>query len=164
VFHDGEPFDAEAVRFNFERNKTAPYSRRQTELKPVRGVTVLDPHTVRIDLSEPYAPLMAQLADRAGMMVSPKAARDLGDKLATPPVCAGPYRFAEWVAQDRIVFEKFPRYWDAGAAHMDKVVYLPIPDDTVRLANLRSGGLDLIERVTPTDIAIVRADQRVKLY
>jgi len=164
VFHDGEPFDAEAVRFNFERNKTASYSRRQTELKPVRGVTVLDPHTVRMELSEPYAPLMAKLADRAGMMVSPKAARELGDKLATHPVCAGPYRFAEWVAQDRIVFEKFERYWDAGAVHIDKVVYLPIPDDTVRLANLRAGGLDLIERVTPTDIATVRADARVKLY
>jgi peptide/nickel transport system substrate-binding protein len=79
VFQDGEPLDAEAVRFNFERNKTAPYSRRQSELKPVKAVTVVDPHTLRIELSEPYAPLIAQLADRAGMMVSPKAARTLGD-------------------------------------------------------------------------------------
>ena len=81
TFHDGEPFDAEAVRFNIERYKTAPYSRRQSELAPVKSVTVVDPVTVRFELSEPYAPLLAQLADRAGMMVSPKAARELGDKL-----------------------------------------------------------------------------------
>jgi peptide/nickel transport system substrate-binding protein len=164
VFHDGEPFDAEAVRFNFERNKTAPYSRRQSELKPVTAVTVRDPHTVRIELSEPYAPLLAQLADRAGMMVSPKAARELGDKLATHPVCAGPYKFVEWVAQDRIVFERFADYWNAEAVAIDKVVYLPIPDDTVRLANLRAGGLQIIERVAPSDLATVRGDPRVKLY
>jgi len=164
TFHDGEPLDAEAVRFNFERNKTAPYSRRQSELKPVKAVVVVDPHTVRIELSEPYAPLLAQLADRAGMMVSPKAARARGDKLAIHPVCAGPYKFAEWVAQDRIVFERFADYWNAGAVTLDKVIYLPIPDDTVRLANLRAGGLQLIERVSPSDIATLRSDARVKLY
>ena len=164
VFHDGEPFDAEAVRFNFARNKSAPYSRRQSELKPVKAVSVVDPHTVRIELAEPYAPLLAQLADRAGMMVSPKAARQLGDKLATHPVCAGPYKFLEWVAQDRIVFERFAGYWNAGAVSLDRVVYLPIPDDTVRLANLRAGGLQIIERVTPSDLATVRGDPRVKLY
>jgi peptide/nickel transport system substrate-binding protein len=164
VFHDGEPFDAEAVRFNFERNKTAPYSRRQSELKPVTAVTAVDAHTVRIELSEPYAPLLAQLADRAGMMVSPKAARELGDKLATHPVCAGPYKFVEWTAQDRIVFERFPGYWNAGAIAIDKVIYLPIPDDTVRLANLRAGGLQIIERVAPSDLPTLRGDARVKLY
>jgi peptide/nickel transport system substrate-binding protein len=164
VFHDGEPFDAEAVRFNIERDKTAPYSRRKSELKPVKELTVIDPFTVRFELSEPYAPLLAQLADRAGMMVSPKAARELGEKLATRPVCAGPYKFAEWVPQDRIVFEKFERYWNAGAVHIERVSYLPVPDDTVRLANLRSGGFQLSERVAPTDIATVRSDPRIQLY
>jgi peptide/nickel transport system substrate-binding protein len=164
VFHDGEPFDAEAVRFNFERNQTAPYSRRQSELKPVKAVAVVDPRTVRIELSEPYAPLLAQLADRAGMMVSPKAARQLGEKLATHPVCAGPYKFVAWVAQDRIVFERFASYWNAGAVAIDKVIYLPIPDDTVRLANLRAGGLQIIERVAPSDLATLRGDERAKLY
>ncbi len=163
VFHDGTPFDAEAVRFNLERDKTAPYSRRKTELKPVRTITVVDSHTVRLDLSEPYVPLLAQLADRAGMMVSPKAARELGEKLATHPVCAGPYRFVEWVAQDRIVFDKFDQYWNKAAVGIDRVVYLPLPDDTVRLANLRAGGLQIIERVAPTDVATVRGDARVRL-
>jgi peptide/nickel transport system substrate-binding protein len=164
VFHDGEPLDAEAVRFNLERNKTAAYSRRQSELKPVKGLTVVDPLTVRFELSEPYAPLMAQLADRAGMMVSPKAARELGEKMTNRPVCAGPYKFVEWAPQDRIVFERFERYWNAGAIHIDRVAYLPVPDDTVRLANLRSGGFQLTERIAPTDLATVRGDPRVRLY
>ncbi len=164
VFHDGEPLDAEAVRFNLERNKTAAYSRRQSELKPVKGLVVVDPLTVRFELSEPYAPLMAQLADRAGMMVSPKAARELGEKMTNRPVCAGPYKFVEWVPQDRIVFERFERYWNAGAIHIDRVAYLPVPDDTVRLANLRSGGFQLTERIAPTDLATVRGDPRVRLY
>ncbi len=164
VFHDGEPFDAEAVRFNIERYKTAAYSRRKSELKPVKELTVVDPGTVRFELSEPYAPLLAQLADRAGMMVSPKAAREQGEKLATRPVGAGPYKFVEWVAQDRIVFEKFDRYWNAAAIHIDRVSYLPVPDDTVRLANLRSGGFQLSERVAPTDVTTVRNDPRIQLY
>ena len=121
LFHDGEPLDAEAVKFNIERYKTAPWSRRVTELKPVKAAVVVDPMTVRLELSEPNAPLMAQLADRAGMMVSPKAARELGDRMAKRPVCAGPYRFVEWVPQDRIVFEKFDRYWNAAAVTIDRV-------------------------------------------
>jgi len=164
LFHDGEPLDAEAVRFNIERYKTAPYSRRVSELKPVKAAVVVDPMTVRLELSEPYAPLMAQLADRAGMMVSPKAARELGDSMAKQPVCAGPYRLVEWVAQDRIVFEKFDRYWNAAAVTIDRVTYLPIPDDTVRLTNLRAGSFQLTERVAPSDLGIVRGDARLKLY
>jgi peptide/nickel transport system substrate-binding protein len=164
TFHDGEPLDATAVKFNLERYKTAPTSRRVSELKPVKAVTVVDPLTVRLDLSEPYAPLLAQLADRAGMMVSPKAAREAGDKLGTHPVCAGPYRLTEWVAQDRIVLDRFERYWNADAVHIARVIYLPIPDDTVRLANLRAGTFQLSERVAPSDLAAVRADTRLTLY
>jgi peptide/nickel transport system substrate-binding protein len=164
VFHDGEPLDAEAVRFNIERFKTAPYSRRKSEIAPVKSVAVIDPLTVLFELSEPYAPLLAQLADRAGMMVSPKAARELGDKLGVRPVCAGPYRLAEWVPQDRLVFEKFGRYWNAAAVQIDRVVYLPIPDDTVRLTNLRAGAFQLSERIAPSDLGTVRGDPHLKLY
>jgi peptide/nickel transport system substrate-binding protein len=164
VFHDGETLDAEAVRFNIERYKTAPYSRRQTELKPLERVEIVDKLTVRLVLAEPYAPLLAQLADRSGMMVSPKAARALGEKLTRQPVCAGPFRFAEWVAQDRVVFDRFADYWNAGAIHLDRVVYQPIPDDAVRLANLKSGGLDLVDRVPPTHLAEIRGDRRLRVY
>jgi peptide/nickel transport system substrate-binding protein len=97
------------------------------------------------------------------MMVSPKAAKEAGDKFGQHPVCAGPYKFVERVQQDRMVFEKFADYWNKDNVFIDRVVFLPIVDATVRLANLKSGGLDLIERVLATDIKDVRADKRLKL-
>lgn len=163
TFQDGEPFDAEAVKFNIERHKTMPGSNRRAELAPVTGVDVVDPHTVRFDLSAPFAPLLATLADRAGMMVSPKAAKAEGDKFGAHPVCAGPFKFVERVAQDRIVLEKYAGYWNKDAIHFDKVVYLPIVDNTVRLANLQSGQLDFIERLATSDVPAVEKDQRFKV-
>jgi peptide/nickel transport system substrate-binding protein len=163
TFQDGEVFDAAAVKANIERYKTAPESKRKTELKPVSAVEIVDPHTVRFVLSEPYAPLLGILSDRAGMMVSPEAIAEQGDRLANHLVCAGPYKFVERVAQDRIVLEKFDRYWNADAIKIDKVVYLPVPDQSVRLANLQSGGLEIAERIAPTDLDAIRADARLKL-
>jgi peptide/nickel transport system substrate-binding protein len=162
-FHDGEPFDAEAAKFSLERHLNMQGSFRKPELATVDHVEVVDPLTIKLVLKTPFSPLIAQLTDRAGMMVSPKAAKEAGDKFGLHPVCAGPYKFVERVQQDRIVFEKFADYWNKDNVFIDRVVYLPIVDATVRLANLKSGGLDLIERVLATDIKDVRADSRLKL-
>jgi peptide/nickel transport system substrate-binding protein len=162
-FHDGEPFDAEAAKYSLERHLTFPTSFRKPELATVDHVDVVDPLTIKLILKTPFSPLIAQLTDRAGMMVSPKAAKEAGDKFGLKPVCAGPYKFVERVQQDRIVFEKFADYWNKDNVFIDKVVFLPIVDATVRLANLKSGGLDLIERVLATDIKDVRADPKLKL-
>ena len=163
TFHDGEKLDAAAVKFNIERHKTMAGSNRRGELAPVTGVDVVDDSTVRLNLSAPFAPLLAQLADRAGMMVSPKAAQAEGDKFGSRPVCSGPFRLVERVAQDRIVLERYPNYWNKGEIHFDKIVYLPIVDATVRLANLKSGQLDFIERVGTSDIAALKTDSRFKI-
>ena len=162
-FQDGEPFDAEAAKFSLDRHLTMPTSFRKPELAALDHVDVVDPLTIKLVLKTPYSPLVAQLTDRAGMMVSPKAAKEEGDKFGLHPVCAGPYKFVERVQQDRIVFEKFTDYWNKDNVFIDRIVYLPINDATVRLANLKSGGLDLIERVLATDIKDVRADPKLKL-
>jgi peptide/nickel transport system substrate-binding protein len=162
-FHDGEPFDAEAAKFSLERHLTFPGSFRKPELASLDHVEVIDPLTIKLMLKSPFSPLIPQLTDRAGMMVSPKAAKAEGDKFGLHPVCAGPYKFVERVQQDRIVFEKFTDYWNKDNVFIDRVVFLPIVDATVRLANLKSGGLDLMERVLATDIKDVRADSRLKL-
>jgi peptide/nickel transport system substrate-binding protein len=151
------------VKFSIERHMTMQASFRKPELASVDHVEVVDPLTVELMLKAPFAPLISQLADRAGMMVSPKAAKAEGDKFGLHPVCAGPYKFVERVQQDRIVFEKFQDYWNKDNVFIDRVVFLPIVDATVRLANLKSGGLDLIERVLATDIKDARADSRLKL-
>jgi peptide/nickel transport system substrate-binding protein len=162
-FHDGEKLDAEAAKFSLERHLNMTGSFRKPELAAVDHVEVVDPLAVRLVLKAPFSPLIAQLTDRAGMMVSPKAAKEAGDKFGLKPVCAGPYKFVERVQQDRIVVEKFADYWNKDNVHIDRIVYLPIVDATVRLANLKSGGLDLIERLLATDIPAVRADPKLKL-
>src|SRR5215470_15341870 len=101
-FHDGEPFNAEAVRFNIERHLTMPGSFRKSEIGDIASVEAINNLTVRINLSQPLVPLLAALTDRAGMMVSPKAAKELGEKFGTRPVCSGPFKFVERVAQGKI--------------------------------------------------------------
>lgn len=162
TFQDGEPFDAAAVKFNIERHKTLPGSNRRGELAPVASVDVVDPMTVRLNLSAPFSPLLAQLADRAGMMVSPKAAVAEGEKFGANPVCSGPFKLVERVPQDRIVLQAYPGYWNKAAIHFDKVIYTPIPDASVRLANLRAGQLDFIERVAPSDMAKIETEKKLK--
>lgn len=162
TFHDGEKMDAAAVKFNLERHKSMAGSNRSGELRPVTTVDVVDASTVRLNLSAPFTPLLAVLADRAGMMVSPKAAQAGGANFGTRPVCSGPYKFVERVPQDRMVFERFANYWNKGAINFDKITYTPIVDDTVRLANLKSGQLDFIERVAPSDMEAVAKDKRFK--
>ena len=162
-FHDGEKLDAAAVKFNLDRHKTMAGSNRRGELAPLTSVDVVDPQTVRLNLSAPFSPLLAALADRAGMMVSPKAAQAAGANFGAKPVCSGPFKFVERVAQDRIVFERFDGYWNKAAIHFDKVTYTPIIDATVRLANLKSGQFDFIERVAPSDIEKLQADKRFKV-
>src|SRR3954452_19190408 len=162
-FHDGEPLDAEAAKFSLDRHVNMPTSFRKPELAQLDHVDVVDPLTIKLVLKTPFSPLIAQLTDRAGMMVSPKAAKAEGDKFGLKPVCAGPYKFVERVQQDRIVFEKFADYWDKDKVKIDRIVYLPLVDATVRLANLKSGGLDLIERLLATDIKAVQSDPKLKL-
>ncbi len=162
-FHDGEPLDAAAAKFSLDRHRTMNGSFRRSELSQIDSVDVVDPTTIRINLKSPFSPLIAQLTDRAGMMVSPKAAQEAGERFGSKPICAGPYRLVERVQQDRIVVEKFADYWDKANVHIDRITYVPITDSTVRLANLKSGQLDLIERALATDIKDIRATRGLKL-
>lgn len=157
-FHDGTDMDAAAVVATIERNMTLTESRRKSELASVEKVEASGPLEVKFTLKRPDVTLLAQLSDRAGMIVSPKAAKELGANFGSSPVCAGPFKFVERIQQDRIVLEKFEDYWNKDNVFIDKVTYMPIPDSTVRLANLQSGDLDMIERLAPTDAAAVKAN------
>ena len=162
-FHDGEAMDAEAVRYSLMRHLTLQGSFRRGEINSMETAEVVDPTTVRIRLKAPFAPFLSQLTDRAGMVVSPKAAEAAGRDFGNRPVCAGPFRFVERVAQDRIVVERFPGYWDAGRIHVNRITYQPIPDSTARLANLQAGALEMAEITTPSDVPGIRRDRRLRL-
>ena len=126
TFHDGEPFDAAAVKYTLERHLTLPGSFRRGEISAIDHVEVIDPLTVRLVLKSPSAPLLALLTDRAGMIVAPKAAEAAGKDFGLHPVCTGPFKFTERVAQDRIVLDRYPGYWDAANIHFDRVIYQPM--------------------------------------
>lgn len=161
TFHDGEAFDAQAVKFNIERALTLPGSLRKSEISSIESVEVAGPYQVVFRLKTADAALLSQFTDRAGAMLAPKAAAKAD--FTAHPVCSGPYQFDSRVQQDRIVLKRFENYWNKSAYHFDKVVFLPIPDASVRLANLRSGDLDLTEGIAASDVKTVEADPKLSL-
>lgn len=159
-FHDGAPINAAAVKANVDRARTHPESLRRSEVASIAEVTAVDDLTVAFRLRNRDATILSQLADRAGMLLSPAS---LDGDVAARPVCSGPYRFVERVQNDRIVLEKFADHWEAQNYAFDRVVYRAIPDTTVRLANLRSGELDMIERLAATDIRSAQGDRNLRV-
>ncbi len=159
-FNDGTPFDAAAMKFSLERHMEMKGSNRRSELALVASVEVADPLTIRLHLKAPFSPLVTLLSDRAGMAVSPAQVKKLGDRFGTAPICVGPWKVVERVPQDRIVLERSPYYYDASRVHFDRLVFRIIPDDNVRLANLRSGDIDLMHLVSPTDAKSLRTEGR----
>ena len=162
-FNDGTPMNAEAVRYSLDRHMNMKGSNRRSELESVNSIDVVDALTVRLRLKVPFSPLVAILADRAGMPVSPAVATKLGDKFGTAPVCVGPWQFVERVSQDRIVVERSSHYFDKSVAKFDRIVFRIIADDNVRLANLRSGDIDMMHLVGPTDAANLRKEGKYEV-
>ena len=163
-FHDGTPFDAEAVKVNLERYQKED-SVRSTEIEPVESVEVVDDYTVRITLSQPFAPFLAVLTDRAGIMASPQAIKESGGRISKNPVGTGPFEFVERVRGDHITVKKNPDYWKKGLPKLDKIVYNGIDDENVQYQNLQSGELDLIDSVPYVSFKDLEAsgDYRVSL-
>ncbi|HUG13503.1 MAG TPA: ABC transporter substrate-binding protein, partial [Thermomicrobiales bacterium] len=164
TFHDGEAFNAEAVKFNFDRmldEETA--SPRRSEIAQITEVVVEDEHTVRLVLSQPFSPLLATLSDRAGMMVSPKAIEELGEDLARQPVGTGAFTFVEWMTSDHLTVERYDGWWQEGLPHLDQVIYRPIVDANVKLTALRTGDVDIIDTVSARDVAGLRDDDTLEM-
>src|SRR5882762_11576856 len=163
-FHDGTDFNAEAVKWNFNRMKTEPKSVRKGETASIDTVDVVDAYTVKLNLKRPDAALLATLTDRAGMMVSPKVAQERGTELERNAKGAGtgPFEFVEWVKDDHLLIKRNESYWNKqGAPYLERVRYRPIPDDTVKLQSLQGGEIDVIDYVQPRDVAAVKTDKNV---
>jgi peptide/nickel transport system substrate-binding protein len=161
-FSDGTDMDAAAVALNLDRAMHLPDSRRKSEVAAIDTVDVVDPLTVRLNLKNPFAPLIAQLSDRAGTIASPKALQNPAG-FDQAPACSGPFKFAERVVQDKVVLVRDPNYWDSEKIKIDRVEFRIIPDPTVRLANLRANSLDFAERIRASDVAQLKADPRFKV-
>ncbi len=169
-FHDGTDFNAEAVKFNIERYLNDKTSRRASEINTIQTVEVIDAATVKFILKAAFAPLLANLVDRAGMMLSPKAVQAGGADFTRKPLGAGTgaFKFVEWVKDDHITLERNATYWKKGAdgqplPYLDKITYRPITDETVRLTNLKTGDLDVDFNIPAKDNASVKAGTELVL-
>ena len=138
TFHDGTPFDAEAVKFNLERQKASPFN--GAVLLPLVGIEVVDPLTLTLSLSEPWTALSAALSGIVGVMVSPTAAADAAN-FSRNPVGTGPFSFVEWVPSDKVVVEKFDGYWGEEPPS-DGLEFKFIPVEAARAAAFEAGELD----------------------
>lgn len=163
VFADGTPLNAEAVKTSLDRHRELEGSARSAELASVDSVEIVDEFTVQINLNAPFSPLTSVLADRAGMIMSPTALAEKGEDFGTDPVCVGPFRFENRVAQDRIEVVKDPNYYDADNVYLEKVTYLIIADSTTRFNNLLSGDVEVQDRVAPTDVSALEGEADLSL-
>jgi peptide/nickel transport system substrate-binding protein len=170
TFHDGTPLDAEAVVFNFERMLNEDHPFHDTGPFPlsfffsaVERVEAVDEDTVRFTLSEPYAPFLSNLAYPTGLIVSPEAVREHGEAFGRHPSGTGPFRFAEWVPNERVVVERNPDYW-GDQAELEAVVFRPITDANTRVAEMLSGGVDVMVEVPPDNVAMFADDPNFTVH
>jgi peptide/nickel transport system substrate-binding protein len=153
-FHDGTDLNAEAVKWNLERIlDPQTKSPQRSQLEPaVASVSAPDPHTVVVELKKPFAPLLAALAERPGFIVSPAAVRKQGEGFGRSPVCTGPFRVTEWIADSRVTLERFADYWEKGKPYLDRMVFQVVPDPTVRITMVRTGEVDIATDVDAKDV------------
>ncbi|MGS1096926.1 ABC transporter substrate-binding protein (plasmid) [Aquamicrobium terrae] len=163
-FHDGSDFDADAVKFNFDRMlredhpfyDTGPFP-LSFNFSSIEAVNVVDPHTVEFKLKEAFAPFLSNLAYPTGLIVSPAAVEQYGKDYGRHPSGTGPFKFVEWLSNQRVVIDRNPDYW-GGTANLEAVVFRPITDANTRVAEMMAGGIDVMVEVPPDNLATFKQD------
>ena len=158
-FHDGAPFNAQAVEFNFDRMLDESHPYHDTGPFPlafffsaVEDIEAVDGDTVKFTLKEPYAPFLSNLAYPTGLIVSPEAVKKHGADFGRNPSGTGPFAFAEWEANAKVAVTRNEHYWD-GAPSLDAVVFRPITDANTRVAEMLSGGIDVMVEIPPDSVS-----------
>ncbi len=172
TFHDGTPFNADAVVFNFERWRFTdnPYHFAEQAFEYydymwggfdddsiIESVEAVDEYTVRFTLKEPLAPILANLAMPMFSIASPTAIQEYGADYGTPDVgyvCTGPYKFVEWVTDDHITLERYEDYWGEIEGNVERIIIRVIPDNSARFAALQAGEIHAMEQANIEDLQI----------
>ncbi|WP_299618963.1 ABC transporter substrate-binding protein [Pelagibius sp.] len=159
TFHDGTPVNAAAVEFNFDRMLDESHPFHDTGPFPlsfffsaVEDVEALDDDTVKFTLNAPYAPFLSNLAYPTGLIVSPEAVKTHGADFGRNPAGSGPFKFAEWESNAKVVVVRNEDYW-GGAPSLEAIVFRPITDANTRVAEMLSGGIDIMVEVPPDSVA-----------
>ncbi len=165
TFHDGTPFDAEAVAFHInyildEENAL----RHRADISMVNEALVVDPLTIALVLNQPFSPLAATLYESVGYISSPTALQASGADYGSNPVGTGPFKFVEWRRDNELRLERYDEYWQTDLPRAAGVTFLPIPDTTVKLTNLRSGTIDLVDEIAAADVESATDDSELQVF
>ncbi|MFN8591927.1 MAG: ABC transporter substrate-binding protein [Thermomicrobiales bacterium] len=169
TFHDGTPFDAEAVKFSIDRSLFPdhpyyfpPYPFPPFFLASVKEIVVVDPMTVKFVLHGPDPTFIGNLCWTTSAIVSPEAIKTFGKDIENNPVGTGPFKFVTWEKGKRLVMEKNPDYWD-GAPAADSLIFKPVPEEAARLTQLQAGELNVAVALSPEFIPEVEGDANLTL-
>jgi len=169
-FHDGSDFNAETVKFHFDRmlDKKHPYHNTgpfplSFFFSAIKETEVVDKYTVRMKLDKPYAPLLSNLAYPTGLIVSPASVKKYGKEYGRNPAGTGPYKFAEWKSNEKVVIEANRSYW-GGAPKLKAVIFRPITDSNTRVTEMLSGGLDMMVEVQPDSVGLFERSKKFTVY
>ncbi len=164
-FHDGTTMDAAAVKWNIDRilNPDVGSAQRFVIGPYISNAQVIDQNTVKLNLSEPFRPLLAVLGERSGYVLSPTAVQAMGQKFEVSPVGTGPFKIKNWIPKGDIILERFDGYWDEGKPYLNGIRFQHVDDPDVRLAMIRTGETDVMHEVEPTQVALVEGDPTIQV-
>ncbi len=169
-FHDGTPFNADAVVYTIERQANEEHPTHFEDmsyagftLEPLDKIEKVDEYTVEISLKTPYAPFLKNLAMFSNYIVNPVAVDEMGDEYAQRPIGTGPYVFESWTRDDRIVLKANDDYF-RGRPAVDQIIFRVIPENAARLAELQSGNIHMMDGISPNDLQRIESDNSLVLY
>lgn len=161
VFHDGAPFNAQAVKISFDRARDpANHLKRASLYAPIKSVDVVDDYTVKITLNAPFGAMINNFAHQAFAISSPKAIATYGKDLGRHPTGTGPYKFVSWQT-DTLKVEKNDHYWKPGLPKIDTLTIHSTPENGSRLAALQAGEVQFIYPMPPEMVRVIEKDPRL---
>ena len=162
-FHDGQPFNAEAVKANFDRRLDPKGTTKFYFLvAQIASVMVIDEYTVKIKTKIPFAPLLSHLTYTANGIQSPAALKRSWDKPLLMPIGTGPFIFKEWLRGNRLVMVQNEKYWGTKPS-LSEITFRVIPDDASRRAALERGEVHVAVRIPPSDIPSLKANPKISI-
>jgi peptide/nickel transport system substrate-binding protein len=162
-FHDGQPFNAEAVKMNFDRRLDFKAATKLYFLVAhIASVTVMNEYTVKIKTKVPFAPLLSNLTYPTNGIQSPAALKRYWDKPLLMPIGTGPFIFKEWVPGNRLVMVRNDAYWGINPT-LSEVTFRVIPDDASRVAALEKGEVQVAVKIPPSDLLRLKANSKIRI-
>nr|WP_312469645.1 glutathione ABC transporter substrate-binding protein [Neobacillus sp.] len=160
-FHDGEAFNAEAVKANYERIMKDDSLRLNSRgFNLITNIEIINDYEMKVTLKEPYAGMLTRFS--SAKILSPKLLAEGKDKIGKNPVGTGPFKFVEWVQGDHLTVERFDDYWNK-ADRVKKITYKPVPENGSRVAMLKTGEAQVIYPLPSQNIKELEGNDAIKV-